>query len=195
MNLRKKRENYKKFEPLHKYAHDISVRMLAKIEQRQKGDFTDGDKASDLYRVSENALGYAVYIERRAIRFGEASKSVLWNDDYTNKNYMISADLTDSNMIHYVSLGQLKMPEFFEGTTGSGTILNRLTGFYTHFMRFGNVLSENFMPQDLWPLADEFAKANDRLIEIYPEDLLRTKFEEVRNITSITKAKSPQRSN
>ena len=92
-------------------------------------------------------------------------------------------------------LGQRKMPSFFKGSTGSATSLNHLTGFYTHFLRYDNVISENFMPQQLWPLADEFARANNRLIEIQPEDLLKTKFEEVRNVTSITKAKAPRQSN
>lgn len=194
MDLKKKRENYKKFEPLHQYAHDISIKLLDKITQRDRDCFHDGEKGSDLYRLTEDSMGYVVYIERRALEISAENTSVVWNDDYTNRSFMVSRELTEPDMVGYVMLGQRKLPSFFKGPTGSATSLNHLTGFYTHFLRYDNVISENFMPQQLWPLADEFARANNRLIQIHPEDLLKTKFEEVRNVTSITKAKAPRQS-
>ena len=194
MNRSKKQENILKFEPLLAHAHDIAHRFMQMVQRREQGDFADCESAFELVRVTENALGYAVYIERRALETGKNGYDLIWKDGYLDKNYKLTK-VNEVDMTHYVKLGMKKQPEFFGGITGTGTVYNKFTGLYTHFLRYENVIAEFFMPLVLFPLAEEFAKANGKLMIIERDDVEHLEYEEVTNVTNIKNGKPPKYSN
>lgn len=194
MNRSKKQENIAKFEPLVSYAHDIAHRFMQMLQRREQGDFADGESPSELVRVTENALGYAVYVERRALDVGKDGYDLIWKDAYLDVDYRVTK-VSDTDMTHYIKLGMKKQPEFYRGITGTGTVHNTFTGLYTHFLRYENVIAEFFMPARLFPLAAEFSKANGKLMIVERDEMEHLEYEEVTNVTNIKNARPSKKCN
>tara|TARA_B100000519_G_C14079560_1_gene360834 strand:- start:97 stop:681 length:585 start_codon:yes stop_codon:yes gene_type:complete len=194
MNRSKKPENIAQFEPLLAHAFDIANRFMEMLERREKGDFTAGESPNDLVRVTENTLGYAVYVERRALESGKNGYDLIWKDGYLDVDYRVTK-VSDTDMSHYIKLGMKKQPGFYRGVNGTGTVYNKFTGLYSHFVRYENVIAEFFCERKLYPLAEEFAKANGRLMTIEQEEMTHIESEEVTNVTNIKNARPSKKCN
>ena len=157
-----------------RYAHEISIRLLNKINDIEKGFNKDTGELSELIILGENVHGqYTLLGERQLIIEPTSAKGPIFEDRFTADQYMMTGTLENGDLDRYISIGKRKMPKFFNGQTASGSGRNHVTGFITVFIRYGDYIAENFLPVDLYEIGEKFARANQRWIDIYPEDLLR----------------------
>ena len=159
-----------------RYAHEISIRLLNKINDIEKGFNKDTGELSELIILGENVHGqYTLLTERQLNILPSESSGPIFQDRFTANKYMMTGMLEAPDLEQYVAIGKRKMPKFFNGQTASGSGRNHVTGFITVFIRYGNFIAENFLPVDLYETAERFARANDRWFDVHPSDLLRYK--------------------
>ena len=164
------------FFPLIRYAHEISIRLLNKINDIENNVETDTGELSELVLLGKNVHGqYVLFGERQLMIMNQPSEfsGPVFEDRFTSDKYMMTGTLEKGDLERYISIGKRKMPTFFNGQTASGSGRNHVTGFITVFIRYGDYIAENFLPVDLYEIGEKFARANQRWIDIYPEDLLR----------------------
>ena len=159
-----------------RYAHEISIRLLNKINDIERGVETDLGEPSELVLLGKNVHGqYSLFGERQLIITNQPSEisGPVFEDRFTADQYMMTGTLENGDLDRYISIGKRKMPKFFNGQTASGSGRNHVTGFITVFIRYGDYIAENFLPVDLYEIGEQFARANERWFDTYAEDLLR----------------------